>query len=56
MGRDPHENVATVLVDPRLLADVELDLMLHDLHLWPVQTAPICVDGPRTAFQIRGRG
>lgn len=55
MGRDPHENVATVLVDPRLLADVELDLMLHDLHLWPVRTAPICVDGPRTAFQIRRR-
>lgn len=45
-----------MLVDPRALADVELELMLHDLHLWPVHTAPICVDGPRTAFQIRGRG
>ena len=55
MGRAPHENVATVLVDPRLLADVELELMLRDLHVWPVRTAPICVDGPRAAFQIRRR-
>jgi hypothetical protein len=55
MGRAPHENVATVLVDPRLLADVELELMLRDLHVWPVRTAPICVDGARTAFQIRRR-
>ncbi len=51
--RDPHENVATVLVDPRVLADVELELMALDLRVWPVRTAPICEDGPRTAFQIR---
>ncbi len=55
MRREPHENVATVLVAPSVLADVELDLMRLDLRVWPVSTAPICVDGPRTAFQIRHR-
>ena len=53
--RPPHENVATVLVDPRVLADLELALMPLDLRVWPVRTAPICEDGPRTAFQIRLR-
>lgn len=53
MRRAPHENVATVLVDPRLLADLELTLMVQDLHVWPVRTAPIVPDGPRRAFQIR---
>jgi hypothetical protein len=53
--RDPHENVATVLVEPRVLADLELELMALDLRLWPVRTAPICPDGPRAAFQIRRR-
>jgi hypothetical protein len=48
-----HENVATVLVDPRVLGDLELALMALDLRVWPVRTAPICADGPRTAFQIR---
>ncbi|MDZ5620372.1 hypothetical protein [Nocardioides bizhenqiangii] len=51
--REPHENVATVLVDPRALADLELELMELDLRVWPVATAPICVDGERTAFQLR---
>lgn len=51
--RAPHENVATVLVDPRGLADLELALMALDLRVWPVRTAPICEDGPRRAFQIR---
>jgi hypothetical protein len=51
--RPPHENVATVLVDPRVLRDVELDLMARDLRVWPVRTAPICADGPRTEFQVR---
>lgn len=55
MIRRPHENVATVLVDPRALADLELELMALDLRLWPVSTAPNCLDGPRTAFQIRRR-
>jgi hypothetical protein len=55
MRRPPHENVATVLVDPRVLGDVELELMALDLRVWPVPTAPNCVDGPRTAFQVRRR-
>jgi hypothetical protein len=51
--RAPHENVATVLVDPLVLGDLELELMALDLHVWPVRTAPISVDGPRQAFQVR---
>jgi hypothetical protein len=43
--RRPHENVATVLVDPRALEELELLLMTLDLRVWPVCTAPICVDG-----------
>jgi hypothetical protein len=53
--RAPHENVATVLVDPRVLADLELTLMARDLRVWPVRTAPTCMDGPRVAFQVRRR-
>jgi hypothetical protein len=53
--RDPHENVATVLVAPKVLADLELELMALDLRVWPVRTAPICIDGAREAFQIRRR-
>ncbi|MGZ4438535.1 MAG: hypothetical protein ACXVWU_03700 [Nocardioides sp.] len=55
MRRRPHENVATVLVDPRALEDVELALMALDLRVWPVRTAPVCVDGARMAFQVRRR-
>ena len=55
MRREPHENVATVLVDPALLRDLELELMELDLWVWPVRTAPICADGPRMAFQVRHR-
>ncbi len=55
MLRPPHENVATVLVDPTILAELEIELMQHDLRLWPVATAPICGDGPRRAFQMRRR-
>jgi len=55
MVRLPHENVATVLVDPRVLPDVELALMELDFRVWPVLTAPICGDGPRQAFQVRRR-
>lgn len=55
MERLPHENVATVLVDPAALHDLELHLMALDLWVWPVETAPICTDGPRRAFQIRRR-
>lgn len=53
--RRPHENVATVLVDPGHLRELELDLGRHDLWVWPVATAPICPDGPRQAFQLRRR-
>jgi hypothetical protein len=53
--REPHENVATVLVDPCVLEDLELAFMALDLRVWPVRTAPICADGPRTEFQIRRR-
>jgi hypothetical protein len=55
MQRLPHENVATVLVDPRVLRELEVHLMALDLRVWPVATAPNCVDGPRTAFQLRRR-
>ena len=55
MRRLPHENVATVLVDPPYLRELELALMERDLWVWPVATAPICMDGPRRAFQIRKR-
>jgi hypothetical protein len=47
------ENVATVLVDPRILNDFELDLMSHDFRVWPVHTAPTFPDPARLAFQIR---
>jgi hypothetical protein len=48
-----HENVATVLVNPALLDDFELDLMSQDFRVWPVHSAPTFVDAPRLAFQIR---
>jgi hypothetical protein len=47
--------VATVLVDPRVLPWLELELMTLDLRVWPISTAPNCIDGPRTAFQVRRR-
>jgi hypothetical protein len=55
MLREPHENVATVLVDPVVLAALELHLMGIDMRLWPVASAPTCVDGRRQSFQIRRR-
>ncbi|MGB0102484.1 MAG: hypothetical protein WBP61_19555 [Nocardioides sp.] len=55
MERVPHENVATVLVDPAVLPQLEVHLMSLDLRLWPIATAPICTDGPRRAFQVRRR-
>ncbi len=55
MQREPHQNVATVLVDPAVQRDLELDLMARDLWLWPIATAPVCPDGPRQAFQVRRR-
>ncbi len=55
MDRAPHEQVATVLVDPRVLRDLELVLMVRDIRVWPVRTAPIVIDGERTEFQVRRR-
>jgi hypothetical protein len=53
--RLPHENVATVLVDPSRLSALELDLAAFDLWVWPIVTAPGVPDGPRLAFQVRRR-
>jgi hypothetical protein len=47
------ENVATVLVDPAVLDDFELDLMSHDFRVWVVRTAPTFPDAARLAFQVR---
>jgi hypothetical protein len=55
MERIRHENAATVLVDPRVVRDLEVHLMTQDLRLWPVATAPVVEDGPRRAFQIKRR-
>jgi hypothetical protein len=55
MRRAPHENVATVLVEPCALGDLELALMVMDMRVWPIRTAPNCIDGPRTEFQVRRR-
>jgi hypothetical protein len=55
MLRARHENAATVLVDPRVLRELEVHLMTLDLRLWPVATAPVYTDGPRMAFQLRTR-
>lgn len=48
-----HENVATVLVDPAVLSDFELDLMSHDFRVWIVDTVTTFRDPARLAFQIR---
>ena len=53
MIRARHENAATVLVDPDVLDELEVHLMTLDLRLWPIATALVCTDGPRTAFQVR---
>lgn len=55
MRREPHENVATVLVDPCVLTELELACMALDLRFWPVRTAPVVLDGERMAFQVRRR-
>jgi hypothetical protein len=47
------ENVATVLVNPAVLKDFELDLMANDFRVWIVQTVPTFPDAPRLAFQLR---
>lgn len=49
----PRHLVATVLVEPGAVEDLELRVMTDDLWLWPVRTAPVVVDGPRMEFQLR---
>jgi hypothetical protein len=53
MRPEGHENVATVLVEPAVLRDFELDLMAHDFRVWPVHRSPTFADPQRLAFQIR---
>lgn len=45
--------MATVLVDPAVLRDLELDLMAHDFRVWAVHRVPTFPDPRRLAFQIR---
>jgi hypothetical protein len=45
--------MATVLVNPVVLDDFELDLMSNDFRVWLVNSAPTFADAPRAAFQIR---
>ncbi len=40
MRPQSFENVATVLVDPGVLEDLELDLMSHDFRVWTVWPDP----------------
>ncbi len=47
------ENMATVLVNPEVLSDFELDLMSHDFRVWTVHTTLTFPDAPRAAMQIR---
>lgn len=53
MSGDGFENMATVLVDPAVLDDFELDLMSHDFRVWLVEAVPTLSDPKRAAFQIR---
>lgn len=53
--RRSHHLVATALVRPSVLAALELRLMTDDLWVWPVGSAPVVLDGPRTEFQLRRR-
>ncbi|MBM6404435.1 hypothetical protein JQN72_09300 [Phycicoccus sp. CSK15P-2] len=55
MPTPSRELVATVLVAPRVLPELEVALMTRDLWVWPMATAPICADGPRRAEQYRRR-
>lgn len=48
-----HENVATVLVDPAVLHDFELDMMAHDFRVWLVAKATNFADPDQLAIQVR---
>jgi hypothetical protein len=47
------ENMATVLVNPAVLDDFELDLMSCDFRVWTVHTTTTFPDAARAARQIR---
>ena len=47
------ENMATVLVNPAVLDDFELDLMSQDFRVWTVHTTTTFADAPQAAMQIR---
>lgn len=55
MRRRPHENVLTVLVEPAVLRELELELVARDLWVWPIGTAGVYRDGPQAAQVIRRR-
>ncbi|SDJ04663.1 hypothetical protein SAMN05444157_1451 [Frankineae bacterium MT45] len=45
--------MATVLVNPAVLNDLELALMALDFRLWRVHTVETFADAPQAAYQIR---
>lgn len=47
------ENMATVLVNPAVLEDLELALMGQDLRVWTVRSVDTFADPAQAAFQIR---
>lgn len=53
MRPEGFENVATVLVEPTVLEDLELDLMALDFRVWTVHRVAGLPDPRRLAFQIR---
>ena len=53
MYEQGHENVATVLVNPAVLRDFELDMMANDFRVWAVDSVHTFPDPRRLAFQIR---
>jgi hypothetical protein len=55
VARAHRELVATVLVAPRTVRELQLALMARDLWAWPMESAPVLGDGPRQAAQYRRR-
>jgi hypothetical protein len=53
MRGEGFENMATVLVNPAVLDDFELDLMSQDFRVWAVHTTTVFPDAPQAAMQIR---
>ena len=45
--------MATVLVNPAVLGDFELDLMSHDFRVWAVHATTVFPDPAQAAMQIR---